>query len=346
MSRERKILVWNIVLMLVLGAAAISLRLVRIYRLPPIVPVTISGAVLTAEADPRKQTPVAGATVTIRGGQSSPRGGQSSAQTISDSAGHFAVTLLPGVEPHQPVTLSFTQAEHKPLEITEVPRDQLYIIRMEPLVRARPASQERPNLEGKPVQIKNLRVRYSLKDQTIVNVGTVARQFDVFNTGNVPCQERRPCSPDGKWKAATGSLSLDAQDGNEFRNLRVSCIAGPCPFTSIQPDTLPRPQRNVTISALNWSDTASFLVEAEVIRNMPREFVRLSYPFIIGQTMTFALPAEAEGPSIQADLNNEEIIFPLGPKLVLSWATCSVELPPGGNRIYRCELKPGYQFQQ
>ena len=60
----------------------------------------------------------------------------------------------------------------------------------------------------------------------------------------------------------------------------------------------------------------------------------------------FALPANAEGPSVVADLNAEEIVFPLGPKLILSWATCSVEVAPGGNKIYRCELKPGYQFQQ
>src|SRR5438270_5542240 len=149
MSRERKILVWNVVLMLLLGVAALTLRLTRINRRPPILPVSISGAVLTAESDPRKQTPVAGATVTLKGGQLT-------AETKSDSAGHFAVTLLPGVEPHQPVTLVFTQAEHKPVEITEIPRDQLYIVRMEPLVPARPSNPEQPKAQGKAVQIKNL----------------------------------------------------------------------------------------------------------------------------------------------------------------------------------------------
>ena len=144
MSRERKILVWNVVLMLLLGVAALTLRLTRINRRPPILPVSISGAVLTAESDPRKQTPVAGATVTLKGGQLT-------AETKSDSAGHFAVTLLPGVEPHQPVTLVFTQAEHKPVEITEIPRDQLYIVRMEPLVRARPSNPEQPKAQGKAV---------------------------------------------------------------------------------------------------------------------------------------------------------------------------------------------------
>ena len=102
----------------------------------------------------------------------------------------------------------------------------------------------------------------------------------------------------------------------------------------------------MTISALNWSDTASFLVEAEVTRTMPSEFVRMSYPFVIGQAMTFALPAAAEGPSIEADLNGEEVVFPLGPSLILSWANCSVEIPPGRDKIYRCELKPGFEFQK
>ena len=46
-----------------------------------------------------------------------------------------------------------------------------------------------------------------------------------------------------------------------------------------------------------------------------------------------------------ADLNAEPIVFPLGPNLILSWATCTVEVAPGRNKIYRCELKPGYQFQ-
>jgi hypothetical protein len=102
----------------------------------------------------------------------------------------------------------------------------------------------------------------------------------------------------------------------------------------------------VKISVLNWSDTAVFLVEADVTRTAVTETIRRSYPTIIGETMSFALPGAAEGPTIEAALNGEEIVFPLGPKLILSWATCSVEVPPDQNRTYRCELKPGYQFPQ
>jgi hypothetical protein len=190
-----------------------------------------------------------------------------------------------------------------------------------------------------------VRLRYSIKTQTTIDVGSLARQFEVVNTGDVPCQSHKPCSPDGKWKAASSTLSLDAQKGNEFRNIRASCIAGPCPFTKFDPTDLSRPSRKIDITVLNWSDTASFLVEAEVTRTMTTEMVRHSYPFVTGETITFALPAAAEGPSILADVNAQEIVFPLGPNLILSWATCTVEVAPGGNKLYRCELKPGFLIQ-
>jgi hypothetical protein len=263
---------------------------------------------------------------------------------MSDSSGLFNVTLRPGVERGEPITLSFEHAEYKPLEITEIPKDQLYIVRMEPLVREPATNQAEPSV--KAVQVRDVRVRYSVKSQSTINVGSVAKHFDVVNTGNVPCRGHRPCSPDGKWKATIGSLSLDAQEGNEFRNVRVSCIAGPCPFTRIETDDLSRPSRILKISVLNWSDTASFLVEAEVTRTMVTDMIRHSFPFVTGETMSFALPAAAEGPSVEAELKGELIVFPLGPKLILSWAACNVEIAPDHNKIYRCELKPGYAFQQ
>jgi hypothetical protein len=106
------------------------------------------------------------------------------------------------------------------------------------------------------------------------------------------------------------------------------------------------PSRKIEITALDWSDTASFLVEAEMTRTMTTDMVRQSYPFVTGQTISFALPAAAEGPSLIADINGEQIVFPLGPNLILSWTTCSVEMAQGGNKLYRCELKHGYQVQQ
>ena len=79
-------------------------------------------------------------------------------------------------------------------------------------------------------------------------------------------ERKPPCSPDGKWKASMGSITMDAGEGQQFDNARVSCIAGPCPFTRIETGAIPRPGRKITVTIRNWSDTVTFLVEAEVTR--------------------------------------------------------------------------------
>jgi hypothetical protein len=48
--------------------------------------------------------------------------------------------------------------------------------------------------------------------------------------------------------------------------------------------------------------------------------------------------------SIQADVNGETIVFPLGPALILSWADCNVRINKDQTRVFRCELKPGYRW--
>ncbi len=300
-------------------------------------PIMVIGAVLRDDRDPAKQAPIDNATITAIGNSSPER-------TKSDASGLFRLAVQHGLLPGPPVTLRFEHAEYQPRVVTTDRSNRLYVVRLEPAIQQTVVNHtEAP--AGR-TQIKNVRVRYSLKSQTTINVGSLAKQFEVVNTGNVPCHGQHPCSPDGKWKAAIGRLSFDAQKGNEYRNVRASCIAGPCPFTRLDPSDLSRPARKIEIAALDWSDTTSFLVEAEVTRTMDTDRVLQSYPFITGQTMTFALPPGAEGPSVVADLNLDEIVFPLGPNLILSWATCSVEVAQGGNTIYRCELKPSYQFQQ
>jgi hypothetical protein len=61
--------------------------------------------------------------------------------------------------------------------------------------------------------------------------------------------------------------------------------------------------------------------------------------------MNFTLPAAAEGPSIEAEMNGQPIVYPLGPALILSWATCTMKVNPDRTKAYRCELKPGYRFE-
>ena len=103
-----------------------------------------------------------------------------------------------------------------------------------------------------------------------MDVGSAVKTFEVENTGNVECNDQKPCSPDGKWKATDGTMSLDAGEGNQFHNPRVSCIAGPCPFTKIESDGLAEDDRVFKVSVRDWSDPATFLIEAEVVHPMIR----------------------------------------------------------------------------
>jgi hypothetical protein len=141
-----------------------------------------------------------------------------------------------------------------------------------------------------------------------------------------------------------GFSSLEAPGGDFFSNARVSCIAGPCSFTKIRYDGFSRGGPSVRVEVLDWSDTTSFLFEAEVFRSMTSNSVRLSYPVIFGQALHFAVPANAEGICIEADVNRQPIIFPLGPSLNLSWASCTESVNPDHTEVYQCELKPGYGF--
>jgi hypothetical protein len=104
--------------------------------------------------------------------------------------------------------------------------------------------------------------------------------------------------------------------------------------------------RTITAKALNWSDTATFLVEAEVFRAAIGSNVRESYPFIFGTELNFTVPASAEGVSLEAEINGEPMIFPMSPELYLSWAACSVRSnsEAGKSTVYQCDLKPGFRF--
>lgn len=294
--------------------------------------ISLKGAVFRRDSDPKKELPIAGVEITAANGLSS-------GDSRSDSSGFFSLTLRRGVRPGQSVILRFRHPAYQPLDMNEFVGDRLYIAGMAPALQETQAQLNSPE-----VVVSNVSVRYSIKTITATNVGSAVKTFTVVNTGNVPCNGQEPCSPDGKWKAAVGSTSLDAGEGNEFRNVRVSCIAGPCPFTRIESDGLSRRGRSITVSARNWSETATFLLEAEVFHPMVSDMVRKSYPVIFGQALNFTLPATAEGVYINAELNGETIVFPLGPNLFLSWASCDARVNYDQSKVYRCELKPGYVF--
>jgi hypothetical protein len=101
----------------------------------------------------------------------------------------------------------------------------------------------------------------------------------------------------------------------------------------------------MSVRARNWSDTTTFLLQAEVFRSQIENTVRQVYPTIFGRSMSFTLPASAVGPSVEADINGTLIVFPLGPKLILSWASCKVRVKKNQMKDYRCKLKEGYEFR-
>jgi len=293
---------------------------------------TLKGVVIRQDNDPRKEMPVADVAVTA-----DTRLHLSPA--ISDSSGFFGLALQRSVRHGDPITLHFRHPDYKPLDLKDYAGDQLYVAHLQPL---KPES--RPQVSGPEVVVANVVARYSVKAATSANVGSAVKSFEVINRGNVPCNGQPPCSPDGKWKAAIESVTLDAGEGNEFRNARASCVAGPCPFTKIESDNFAENGRYLNIAVRNWSDTATFLVEAEVFHTLQGDVARQSYPVIFGDGLNFTMPANAEGVTIMADVNGASIIFPLGPRMLLSWATCNSRVNKDQTKVFRCVLKPGYRF--
>jgi hypothetical protein len=330
MSSGAKITAWIAAITILGGGLTVGLiawtRAVR--------PISLQGAIVTRDSDPDKELPLSDVSVSATADRVVVGEG------TSDAAGFFRLTLQKGVRRGQLIALRFRRADYTPLVLLVDKVDKLYIARLVPLPRQMPAQASHPE-----VTVASVRVRYSMKSTSAADVGSGVRTFQAVNTGNIPCAGRPPCSPDGNWKAVTASGSLEAGEGNQFRNARVSCIAGPCPFTKIDSDDFSQGGRIISVSVRNWSDTTTFLLEAEVVHPLVSDTVRESYPVIFGPALNFTLPSTAEGPSIEAEINGATIIFPLGPDLFLSWANCNVRGNQDQTKAYRCELKPGYRFR-
>jgi hypothetical protein len=337
-----KKIVWTIIAVVAVVAAVVLVLLLRAHRLRSISErqsIPIEGAVIRRDADANKELPIADVVITASDGVKS-------AATRSDASGYFKLVLQKGVLSERPVTVSFQHPSYEPLDLTvqtgrlETPKE-LYIAAMVPIPPKAASRSSRAE-----TVVSNIRVRYTTNSRSETNVGSAVKTFQVVNKGDVPCNHQSPCSPDGKWKATSASVSLDAGADNAFGNVRASCIAGPCPFTRIDSSGFVHGGRNITVSALNWSDTATFLMEAEVYRTAISSDVRELYPVIFGQTLNFTLPPTQEGVSLEADISGSPMVFPLGPNLSLSWATCTVRtgMEEEKTTVYRCELKPGYRF--
>jgi hypothetical protein len=326
MTRPKTIAIWTVPILAIMAAVAL-LALLRHHQ-----PVTLRGAVLREDLDPNRQLPLADVQIAAINALGS-------GTSKSDSSGFFSLTLPKGLRRRQSVVLRFRHEGYRPLDLNDFIGDKIYVVRMVPLHQDTSAETRSGSA------VSNTRIRYSVKATTEANIGSAVKAFQIVNTGNTPCSNHPPCAPGGKSKATLGSLSLDAGDGNEFRNARVSCIAGPCPFTKIDQEGFSFDRRRFNVSVLNWSDTVTFLVEAEVVHPMTSDMVRETYPVIFGRALNFSLPPAAEGPSIEAEIQGDPIVFPLGPDLFLRWADCHVVVDRDQSKNYRCELKPGYQFR-
>lgn len=328
MRNVRRIAQWGVIAIVitVLGVVMLERRQPRGVRL-------VTGAVLTADTERQRQRPIAEARVSATAGESTAIG-------VTDESGLFRLTLDPPFPPDQPVVLKVEHPDYHTVEVAGLSAGELHLVRLQPMEPPHQGNDE----DTAEVVIANVRVRYTFKTETTVEIASAARTFEIVNSVNVPCGDAPLCSPDGRWKAALGTFSIDAGPSRQFRNVRLSCLAGPCPFTRVQSDEFSRGGQVIGGSVLNWSDTVTYLVEAEVAQHVVSDLVRHSYPAIFDRFMNFTLPPGAQGPSIEAEVNGEPIVFPLGPQLRLSWATCRLDARGDGTRVYRCELKPGYAF--
>lgn len=299
----------------------------------------VQGAVIRQDQDPRKEVPIAGVHITASHGNVS-------LTTESDATGYFRVAFPESVLPGQTVNLTFQRQDYEDLYV-QVPIRFRSSLRQLVVAAMTPVPQEQPVAPNHPATVvSNIKVRYTVNSTRDENIGSAVRTFQVVNRGNVPCRHQAPCSPDGFWKASTNSVTLDAGVGNEFGDARASCIAGPCPFTLIDTRGFAHGGRTIVVSAMDWSSTATFLVQAEVFRNSFVSTVRESYPVEFGNTLNFTLPQTAEGVSLLAEVGGTQIVFPLGPELYLNWAACSMRTGSDQEKstLYQCRLKPGFRF--
>jgi hypothetical protein len=322
--------IWFSLVAVMILLSVLSFR--RIHRKAGL-PIAVVGSVIKQDADTRKQSPIADVEITAATGLEI-------VNTKSDFSGYFKINLPSGSDPGETILLHFRHPDYRPVELNVSLNGQLNVVRMIPM-----HGEVESLLSPSDEVVANVEVRYTTEITTSENIGAGVKIFQVVNLGGIPCFQHLPCSPDGHWKAAIDSASLDAGDGNVFQHARVTCIAGPCPFTKVDHDDFSQTARTITVSVRNWSDTATFLVQAEVFHTQVRDIVRKAYPIIFGRSLNFTIPVDAEGVTVVAELNGSQFIFPLARDPALSWADCKVNIEASRGRDYRCELKSGYRFR-
>ncbi len=334
MSHKRTV-IW--ILVVLAAGAAMAAVVLHLRRWRPRFTV-LQGAVIRSDKDAYKEVPLNDAIVVASHGTVS-------ATAHSDASGYFRIHFPDVIWPGETIALSVHHPGYHTQDI-DLRMEFHSTTRRLIVVAMKPTEIQENTASGAPAKVvSNIRVRYTENFPQEENVGSAARTFQVVNQGNVACHHQGPCSPDGTWKAATATVKLDAGTGNEFRDVRASCIAGPCPFTRIDTRGFQHGGRTIVATALDWSDTATFLLEAEVFHTSIDSRVNESYPVVFDRSLNFTLPASQEGVSIEAEIDGTPMVFPLGPDIYLDWAICDSRTTKGSNStVYQCSLRPGYRF--
>src|SRR5215469_17558197 len=125
---------------LLLAGAVAGVWIGGVFKTKPLV---LKGAVVTSDADPRRQLPVADARIAIRLSSAVPpsdlsrlfsmqsAGAAALAESKSDNAGFFTLTLPRDIRRGRSVIFQLSHPAYQPLSVTDYVGDQLYVLHME-----------------------------------------------------------------------------------------------------------------------------------------------------------------------------------------------------------------------
>ncbi len=266
----------------------------------------------------KKELPIADVVITASDGIRS-------AATRSDASGYFKLVLHKRVLSDQPIHGHFPPSA---LRTAGLNRANGKIEDAGPALCCRhgtPHSEDRCSGRSKvssstqPSPISGLKYPGEVYDQHPHPDECRLRSQDLPGGQQGKCALRSPVSLFAGWQVE-GDLCdgvARCRDRQYVRQHNRLLHCGPCPFTRIDSSGFIHGGRNISVTALNWSDTATFLMEAEVYHTAISSEVRELYPVNFGQTLNFTLPPTQEGVSLEAELDGAPMVFPLGPESLL-----------------------------
>ena len=159
-------------------------------------PLTIKGAIIVSSDDVNKRAPIPGVWISVEGDSENQH-------AFSSPTGFFELNLGKRVKSDQLLILQFRHPQYLPTDVTTLATDGLFVARLAPIAEFGATA---PSVA--PTVVSNIKVRYTVKTTTMLNVGSTLKIFHVVNVGSVPCAGHYPCSPDEKWQATVGSATL------------------------------------------------------------------------------------------------------------------------------------------